>query len=185
MTKRPPLSDSSFLAAVFHPKKNPVPVGLRKKKLTSVTGRKATRLKSYNSMSALNQRILDETKQREAYLRGDISIADAKRALRNKAVDLGIAKPLRTKATPTHAPSVRVGDTRTRVLDHLWRQLKGSKTRQPVNIGVLRRGTLMMRPDQLHRALDMLAPDIKRAANDPEEAIEVSEGKALNPFWYH
>lgn len=185
MAQRPPLSDSSFLAAVFSPKKNPIPVGLRKSRLASVTGRKASRLKSYNAMSALNQRVLAETKQREAYLRGDVTIAEAKRALRNKAVELGVAKPLRPKVTVTGPPTSRAVDKRTRVLDHMWRQLTGTKTRQPVNIGVLRRGTLMMSPDQLSRALDMAAPDIKSAANNPEEAIEVAEGKHLNPFWYH
>lgn len=184
MPKRPPLSDSSFLAAVFSPKKNPVPTGLRKKKLSSVTGRKPTRVKSYNSMPAINQRVLDETKQREAYLRGDVTIADAKRALRNKAVDLGIAKPLRPKVTATGVTTGRVGDKRTRVLDHMWRQLTGTTTRGKVNIMALRRGTLFMTPDQLSRALAMTGVDLKNAAGNEEEEVEPIEGKPLNPFWY-
>lgn len=183
MAQRPPLSDSTFLAAVFHPKTSPIPVGLRKRKLTSVASRKATRVKSYNSMSAVSQRILDETKQREAYLRGDITIADAKRVLRNKAVDLGIAKPLRPKVT--HKPTaVRAVDKRTRVLDHMWRQLTGTTTRNKVNIMALRKGTLHMSPDQLSRALAMTGADLKDAARDEEEEIEIVEGKKLNPFWY-
>lgn len=185
MAKRPPLSDTSFLAAVFAPKANPVPVGLRKRRLKGVTGRKASRLKSYNSMSALNQRVLDETKQREAYLRGDITIAEAKRALRNKAVDLGIVKPLRGERRAAKGIIGSAGNKRSRVLDHMWRQLQGSTTKKPVNIGMLRRGTLFMRPDQLTRALNMTAADIKEAASNDDEKVEVVEGQSLNPFWYH
>lgn len=182
MSRRPPLSDASFLAAVFSPKKNPIPVGLRHRKLTGVKGRKPSRLKAYNSMSALNQRVLDESKQREAYLRGDVKLTDAKRVLRNKAVDLGIAKPLKTQA-PVARP-VRGNDKRTRVLDHMWRTLTGSTTRSPVNIGALRRGTLLMTPDQLTRALSMAAPEMKSAGRNPDESVEI-DGKAINPFWYH
>lgn len=182
MAKRPPLSDRSFLAAVFSPKKNPVPVGLRKKKLVGVKGRSAARLRAYNSMSALNQQVLEKSGQREAYLRGNVTIADAKRALRNTAVDLGIAKPLKPKVPVTTA---KVADPRTRVLDHLWRTLTGTTTRKPVNIGALRRGTLLMSKDQLGRALKMTAPEVKEAGNNPAEEIELDGGKKLNPFWYH
>lgn len=185
VAKRPPLSDSSFLAAVFSPSRNPVPVGLRKRKVTGVTGRKATRVKSFNQMSALNQRILDETKQREAYLRGDITISEAKRALRSKAVDLGIVKPARRKSAGAKAQKLGIGDKRSRALDHLWRKLQGTTTRKPVNFMVLRRGTLLMSPEQIDRALQMEVEDIKTAANNPDEQIDISEAQKLNPFWYH
>lgn len=183
MSVRPPFSESAFLAAVFSPKKNPAPKGLRKTVLKSLKGRKATRVKLYNSMSALNQKILVETKQRDAYLRGEVSITDAKRELRQRAVDLGVARPLRARNVPSVPRSA--GDIRTRVLDHLWTQLTGATTRAPVNIGVLRRGTLLMTSDQLNRSLRMAAPDIKQAAGNPDEALDVGTETKLNPFWYH
>lgn len=185
MSRRPPLSDSSFLAAVFSPKKNPVPTGLRKRSVVSTKGRKTARVNAFNKMPSINQRVLDESKQREAYLRGDITIADAKRLLRDKAINLGIAKPLkpRVTATPVTRPS-RPGDRRSRVLNHLWDELTASETRSPVNITALRRGTLLMTSDQLTRAVAMAAPEIKAAARNKDEEVEI-DGKTYNPFFYH
>lgn len=183
MAKRPALTNRSFLAAVFSPKKNPVPTGLRKKKLAGVKGRSAARLRSYNGMTALNQQILERAGQREAYLRGDATIADAKRVLRNAAVDLGIAKPLKPKIAPIQS-SHSIGD-RTRVLDHLWTTLTGTTTRRPVKLGAVRQGALLMTRDQAMRALRMTATEIKEAGvrGSPEE-MELN-GKVYNPFWYH
>src|ERR1700754_1914508 len=97
MAQRPGLSDETFLAHVFKPSRNPKPTGLRKTTLKGTHNRSKKRLAAFNRMSAVNQHILSASGQREQYLRGEANLADAKRALRTKAVDRGIVKPLRVR----------------------------------------------------------------------------------------
>jgi hypothetical protein len=93
MPKRPPLSTESFLASVFRPSKNPRPVGLRKHTVANTTKRRTSRVRSYNRFDAVKQEILDRTGNREKYLRGEVSLADARQQLREDAVRRGIARP--------------------------------------------------------------------------------------------
>lgn len=182
MAKRPTLNDSSFLAAVFHPKKSPIPTGLRKSKIASVANRKASRVKSYNAMSALKQKVLKDSGQREAYLRGDATLADAKRALRSKAVNLGIVKAPKSKAPSRVVRSLPSEDA---VVQHMYTQLTGGHVNGRVNVGTLRKHSKLMRQDQLSRVMSMMRQDIRNAGNDPSEKVVTSEGKEINPFWYH
>lgn len=94
MPKRPRLTDESFLKSVFQPSKNAIPAGIRKSSVKSNGGRKASRVRSYNGLSAQNQEILRRTGNRDQYLKGTVSLADAKRQLRQEAVKAHIVKPL-------------------------------------------------------------------------------------------
>lgn len=187
MAKRPSLNDHSFLAAVFSPKNNPLPTGLRKRKLVGVKGRSARRVNAYNAMSAVNQQILTRSGQREEYLRGNTTIADAKRALRSYAVDLGVAKPLRT---PTVAATPRSGvrgqSIQSQVLNHLYDALSGATTRKPVNLMTLRKNSRLMSKAQAQRALKMTAPEIMEAGKNADEEVQIGDSvHKVNPFWYH
>jgi hypothetical protein len=102
-TKRPTLSDRSFLAAIFRPSKNPVPAGLRKRHIVKTPGRRAARVRSFNKFTPAQQAIIDRTGNRESYLRGETTLAEARRQLREKAVAQEIVKPIRVRVreTPT------------------------------------------------------------------------------------
>src|SRR3982751_1389993 len=93
MPRRPVLSTDSFLASVFRPSKNPRPIGLRKRTLSKTASRRAARVKSYNRFDAVKQEILERTGNRERYLRGDVTLAQARQELRVEAIGRGIAKP--------------------------------------------------------------------------------------------
>jgi hypothetical protein len=103
-SKRPRLSDDSFLAHLFSPKKSPLPTGLRKTSLVGRAGRKSTRLAAFNRMNPFSQELLKRSGTRETYLRGETSLADAKSVLRLPAVGKGLARPvmLGPKPPPGH-----------------------------------------------------------------------------------
>lgn len=200
MAARPKLSLDSFLKHVFSPSKNPLPTGLRKKTLSGLKGRKRARLTAYNKMPAKNQRILDETGSRDAYLRGDMSLADARRMLREKAVSKGFVKPLRSrgpqgkKQTPLN-PMHQVDGWQ--VFHHLSNLNESEKLdRQAVAAFVN-----LMSDEQRRRALsftsftDILAagtskpPDARTinilgTSHYPEDIAWI-DGDAYNVFWYH
>lgn len=179
--KRPAFSDRSFLAAVFSPTKNPVPTGIRKRPVKGTVGRKASRVRSYNAMPPINQLVLYRSDMRDQYLRGDATLADAKRALRGAAVDLGIAKPLRSQKQTIRSGSF--SDPATRAYSHLVDTLSSAPTRNRVNVATVRQGTLLMTDDQLRHTLDMDFPAIVSAAKNPDLQVEIN-GKMRNPYWY-
>src|SRR4030042_418582 len=87
------LAESDFLSHVFHPRTVPRPKGLRKRKVTGRgKGRRAAPIRAFNRFDPVKQRIID-TAGREKYLRGELSLAAAKRGLRPRALAKGIAKP--------------------------------------------------------------------------------------------
>jgi hypothetical protein len=94
MPKRPRLTTQSFLAFIFHPTKNPTPSGIRHTSVKASKGRKPARVRSYNKLSAEKQEILRRTGNREAYLKGETTLLNARRELRTEAVTRGITKPL-------------------------------------------------------------------------------------------
>lgn len=93
-------TELDFLSAVFRPSKSGPLTGLRRRKRSGKTWNK-TRLNAFNKMPAKNQEILRRSGTEESYLRGETSLAEAKRTLRVTAVNQGIVKPLRTRATPS------------------------------------------------------------------------------------
>lgn len=95
--KRPVLSEDSFLAHLFSPKRAAMPTGIRKSKLAFTPGRKKGRLAAFNRMSPFNQELLKRSGKREAYLRGEGTLGEAKSSLREKAIGKGLAKPIRPR----------------------------------------------------------------------------------------
>ncbi len=93
MARKPALTDSSFLASIFRPGKNAIPAGLRKRQVVKTPGRSAARVRSFNRLTPAQQAILDRAGKREDYLRGTTTLAKAKGALREQAVQLGIVRP--------------------------------------------------------------------------------------------
>lgn len=114
----------AFLAFLFNPKRKPKPTGLRARPLKGLKGgRKAGRLAAYNRMSAVNQELLKQSGLRDEYLRGEFSLKEARAKLRDRAVNLGLAKPTRPRPhipqerrlAPVHRP---IEDLRRRVVAH-------------------------------------------------------------------
>lgn len=105
---RPRLTNESFLQYLFHPKRNPKPTGIRKTVLSGLQGgRTKGRLAAFNRMSAPNQEMLRRSGLRDAYLRGEVKLSEARRSLRQTAVDLGIARPLPARTVaPTRQQTV-------------------------------------------------------------------------------
>src|SRR4030067_1175638 len=92
---RPALTDQSFYAFLFRPSKNPKPVGLRHRILKGTTGQSKARINAYNKMPAERQAVIDRAGHRERYLKGETTYTEAKRTLRERAVQAGLLKPVR------------------------------------------------------------------------------------------
>jgi hypothetical protein len=182
MAKRPSLSDQSFLGYVFSPKKNPLPSGIRKSRLVGTQGgRTKGRLAAYNRMSPANQELLKRAGTRDAYLKGEGTLADARRTLREKAVQLGIAKPLRPRPPKTGNFIIRT-DLDKRVAGYLKQTLiDAGASINPRTIDA----NVPFIPDQV--LPDVLGWDygqIKYAARQGSEYVTVIDGKTRNLFWY-
>jgi hypothetical protein len=180
--KRPALNDASFLAHIFHPKKQPIPTGLRKSKIVGLAGRKKTRVAAYNRMSAVNQEILKRSGNRDAYLAGTTSLAEAKRALRPSAVAQGVAKPLkaRVRITPISRGSLTTLDKQ--IAAHLKRTIRAAG--KHVNEATVDREIQYLDPPEQQ----MMGWDygrIKHAGRRHSEYETFVDGKVHNPFWYH
>lgn len=182
MPRRPTLTDSSFLAHIFSPKKQPLPTGLRKSILVGTKGRIARRLSAYNRMTATQQEILKRSGQRDAYLRGESTLVEAKRALRPKAIGLGVAKPVRTRRGKQ--PSIR----------HLITTPLDALIARHVRTEVVAAGrpynavTAATEIQYLVADNDMLTwtyGEIKHAGRRGSEHEVVVSGVTHNPFWYH
>lgn len=180
MAKRIPLSENSFLGHVFSPKKNPVPSGIRKTSLVGLKGgRTKARLNAFNRMSPVNQEILKRSGQRDAYLRGEATLADAKRSLRPKAIALKLAKPLRTKAYQPAGGSL-TGLDRT-IADRLKSVVReAGKDVNSRNVDQRMKQLKSPTRDMTKWSYSQFA----HAARAPEYTTEDDEGNAFNPFWY-
>lgn len=98
MPRKPALTDESFFLAIFRPKKNPLPSGLRKRPLSGLKGgRKQARLNAYNKMSAEKQELLRRSGRLDYYLRGESTYAQAKRFFRVQAESRGVIPPVKRK----------------------------------------------------------------------------------------
>lgn len=179
MAKRIPLSESSFLGHVFSPKKNPVPSGIRKTSLVGLKGgRTKARLNAFNRMSPVNQEILKRSGQRDAYLRGEATLADAKRSLRPKAIALKLARPLRTKAQPATvsltALDLQIADRLKSVAREAGKEVNSRNVDQ--RIKHLKTPTRAMTKWQYSQ--------FAHAAKAPEYMAQDDEGNTFSVFWY-
>lgn len=98
MATRIKLSIPDALATFFKPRKRgekTPSLGVKKSVLKVTDGRKASRVRAYNKATAQNQWIIDQSGNRERYLRGEVTVVESRRSLREVAVNLGVAKPVR------------------------------------------------------------------------------------------
>lgn len=146
MPKRPELSPESFLASVFRPSKNPRPIGLRKRTVAKTSNRRAARVRSYNKFDAVKQEILERTGNREAYLRGEVSLADARQTLREDAVRRGVARP--------YVPRSRLRMDAMRNIERLARQRPVRAGQSSVNITRIATNVVKMTHRQLVASAD-------------------------------
>lgn len=183
MAKRPPLSDQSFLAHVFGPKRNAQPSGIRKTHLSGTRGgRTKARLAAFNRMSPVNQELLKRSGLRDGYLRGEYKLGDAKEALRAKAVSLGVAKPRRPR-TPI-GPVIRT-PLDERVARYLKIVIRGEG--RPVNSQHVDENVKLI-PAAGGSYEDTLTWDygqVKYAARRGSEYEIFVDDTLHNPYWYH
>lgn len=190
LMKRPALSEDSFLKHLFSPKKNPLPTGLRKRPLAFSKGRSKARVASYNRMSAANQEVLKRSGLRDAYLKGEATLPSAKRALRDTAVALGFAKPLRQRATTTRIHQPRQETLDGLVAQHVARTLAQAGKlvshkfyyRVPflpsaTKVEVLKWDASKIRAYGGHSEPEYLA-------RDTDDELVYIDGAPFNPLWY-
>lgn len=179
VAKRPSLSEESFLAHLFSPKKNALPTGLRARSITGTKGRKQARVNAYNKMSPLKQEVLKRSGQRDAFLRGEITWTDAKKALRTAAVQKGIVKPVRVRA-PKPKPMSRRQALDASMAQALMATLRrAGKDYDPATVIA---GSMFIQED------DVLTIDyntIKTRARDSTYMMVDESGTQFNPYWYH
>lgn len=185
---RPPLSESSFLAHVFHPKRDPIPVGLRKRKLEGTTGRKPGRLRAYNNMDAVKQEILKRSGLRDSYLKGESTLVEARRKLRIEAIRLGVAKPVKSRNTSRvnrQSPLDRRSRLKQMIALHLGNTVQAAQ-KQPNWNTIDEEIDWLDEPDTTQDKTQWSYGQFKYAARKGSEYDRYdSSGKRHNPFFYH
>lgn len=183
MAKRPALTDTSFLGFLFRPSKHSQPTGLRKTSLRGTAGRNARRLRAFNKMSAAQQEVLKRAGQRDAYLKGETTLAKAKASLRPAAIQLGLAKPLKPKPTPT-TPTVTDRRARLQAMIQQHLRIKIVDAGKQWNQQTSDREIVYLDPDN-----DMLRWDYGQVSYAGRRGSEYEtvtpDGRTHNPFWYH
>lgn len=180
MAKRPSVTDTSFLAHIFSPKKAAKPTGLRKGKALKVTsGRKSARVSSYNKLTAVQQEILNRAGLRESYLRGETTLAEAKRTLRPQAVSAGVAKPTRQRGQQIRRTITPLD---IMVRNHFARTMR--EANRPVNpITITKEFEYLDEPSE--EMLGWEYGEFKYAGRTGSEYEVFVDGQKHNPFWYH
>lgn len=182
---RPPLNDKTFLSHVFHPKRDPLPTGLRKRKLESVAGRKPARLRAYNKMDAVKQEILKRSGLRDAYLKGESTLVEARRKLRTEAIQLGVAKPVKQRRQTAPSPTVRRDRLKQMIALHLGNTVQAAQ-KQPNWNTIDREIDWLDDPDATEDKTRWSYGQFKYAAREGSEYDRYdSSGKRHNPFFYH
>lgn len=182
MATRPTLTENSFLAHLFSPKKYAQPSGIRKTHLKGLKGQNKARVAAFNRMLPVKQELLKRSGTRDSYLRGQSTLADAKNALRPKAVAAKLARPLRPKKT-THLPWV-VTDLDKRIERYLKDKLPGRVEKYNPRTIEAEIPFLGDNADPLMLRWDI--GEIKHAGREGSEYEVVdNQGVTHNPFWYH
>lgn len=177
---RPSLSEDTFLKHLFSPRKNPLPTGIRKRDVSYSKGRSKARVNAFNRMSVTNREALKQSGMREAYLRGETTLRDARTALRGTAVQKGYARPVTGTASPT-APAV-AGSLDSIVTGHVVRELR--KAGLHPNPQKLRKRIPHMTNAEKRRVEKMSAAEMRAYASDSDNMIEIDD-EPVNPLWYH
>lgn len=175
--RRPALSDATFLAHTFSPKKNPKPTGLRHRTLKGSRGQRKARINAYNKMSAEKQAVIDRSGWRERYLRGEVTFSDSKKALRDIGVRLGVVKPLRPKG-PRISDAQRFYDDA--VIDHL--KDEGLDEADRWDEGNTRRRLAVTSRSTKRVILSSDRAEIRRQSRRRADEFDEYD---FNPWWYH
>jgi len=178
MTKRPALSDESFLAHLFSPKKNALPTGLRARPVAAAKGRSVARVNAYNKMPAVKQEVLKRSGLRDAFLKGQTTYTEAKKALRPKAVAKGVARPVRARiaAKPKKIDKARA---RAGYIAQAWAyQLR--RAEKEYNPATVYAGSQFVEEAD---AESLTYAQIKERASDPDYVVTIN-GNTFNPYWY-
>lgn len=181
MAKRPGLNDDSFLGHLFAPKKNALPSGIRKRPITGTKGRVKGRVTSYNRMSPVSQEILRRSGLRDSYLKGETSLADARGALRDKAVSKSLVKPTKAQLAKSRQ---RIGTTAldTMITAHVIHEMR--QAGYTIDGGaVASRVPYMPQKDKV-QATKWKVGQIRAYAGDDDNVI-IIDGEEFNPLWYH
>jgi hypothetical protein len=176
--RRPALTDASFLAHIFSPKKNPQPTGLRHRILKGSKGQRKARINAYNKMPASKQAVIDRSGNRDKFLRGEVTYTDSKKALRESGVRQGILKPLRIRR-PKISPGQQIYDDA--VVEH-FKDVGLDQAERWDERHV--RNRLATTQKTLKR--QMLSSDratIRR--NAKRRSDEFADEYDYNPWWYH
>jgi hypothetical protein len=145
-------------------------------------------------MDSVKQNVLTYAGQREAYLRGEITYTDAKRSLRNDAVQRGVAKPLRRRYGQGET---RQEALKRRIADILW---KTTRPQVPTSYQRMK-GLAPASKEQIEENVDRYLdePEVEMLTWDmgtfqiAAKGHEVNGKRYLvfdgdqkhNPFWYH
>ena len=184
------LSENTFLQYVFHPKKAVRPTGVRRHKITWIgKGRKARRIRAYNKMDPLKQRII-EAVGRERYLRGEITLAEAKQELRPVAIERGIAKPVKPRGIAPIDRAKAEADAIAnilRVAEQRDPYRENGDEKSPISPRtVLSNVKTLMRPQDVIEAREITYRELKkRAESTLNLRVNMDTGEIHNPWWYH
>lgn len=177
--RKPVLSDESFLAFLFHPKKHSQPAGIRKTTLVGVKGgRSKSRLRAFNRMPAASQETLRRAGLRESYLKGESTLADAKRKLRPQAIALNVAKPVRARGS-RHVP---LSGLKQIIAAHIKQTLR-SDGRIVVDDTVDDENEFLENPEIAMTSWS--SAQIRHAGREGSGYDVYVGGKRHNPFFYH
>lgn len=181
MAKRPPLSDESFLGHLFGPKKHELPTGIRKTTLKGSKGQRKARVAAFNRMTPFKQELLKRSGKRDAYLRGEATLADAKNSLRPAAIAKKLARPLRGKP---FKPILETPLDR-RIANYIIVKVGGT-TEKPVNPHTVFEQNPYLGANADEGMLHWSARDLKHAGRAGSEYEVIDDnGVTHNPFWYH
>lgn len=178
MAKRPALTEESFLAHLFSPKKNALPTGLRARPLAAAKGRKAARVTAYNKMPALKQEVLKRSGLRDAYLKGEATFVQAKAVLCPKAVEKGVARPIRVRKAK--APVVVRNDRARAGSIARNAMIELARAEREYDAATIIAGSTFNQNDDADR---LSYAQIKERAKDKDYEILV-DGQSFNPYWY-
>jgi len=143
MARRPAKPTKGFLDAIFHPKSAKPAKGLRRSSATPNKLRKPARVRAFNKLDTLKQNIIVKSGNKEAYLRGSVTLAEAKQQLRPQAIAVGVAKPF-TPNSAAVAAIISAAQQRP-MLD------KNGKLKSAIDIGTVRRSVARMTQKQKRR----------------------------------
>lgn len=172
---RPALTDQSFYAFLFRPSKNPKPVGLRHRILKGTTGQRKARINAYNKMPAEKQAVIDRAGHRDSYLKGASTFTEAKRTLREKAVRLGVVKPVAVRR-PVIGPKQQIYDDA--VIQHYHDE--GLNTPRE---NAFRQRLAVTRRHTKREMLAATKAEIRR--NAARRASDFDDEYDFNPWWYN